>query len=101
MSLSYYDPATDKIVGCEPGSFNYYHEERHRQQYKTGWAEKVDILHIYLYYISFVFGLAALVFFGLKAMFLTIGIIMTPHIIGLGILEIDANIYAIYKGVHK
>ena len=30
-----YDPSTDKIEGCEPGTFEYWHEERHRWQNKN------------------------------------------------------------------
>lgn len=35
---TFYDPVTDTIHGTEEGTLSWYHEDRHRQQYKKGTA---------------------------------------------------------------
>lgn len=101
MTLSYYDPIKDEIVGCKEDSYSYYHERRHQWQYKKGIADKIDIMHIYLYYLAIFSILPSLFFGGLFLMVVIIGILMTPYIIALLLLELDAYIigYIDYRKV--
>lgn len=90
--MSYYDPATDKILNCEKGSYAYAHEERHRAQYKSGIAEKIDKLSVWCYYVAFVTGPLGLLFGGFTGMLLGVGAAMTPHVAGVLLLEVDAYV---------
>ncbi len=88
----YYDPVSDRIVGAVPGSWAYAHEERHREQYRRGWAQRVDMLHMRLYYAAFVAGPVGWWVGGWRGWFLGVGVAMTPHIVGVGLLELDAYV---------
>jgi VanZ family protein len=46
-----YDPNTDKILGCTKGSKEYYHEERHRQQYSIKIIRSLDFIFTYIRYM--------------------------------------------------
>ena len=47
--MAHYDSSTDQIYGCKKFSAVWYHEDRHRQQWKSGmlrfmWSMKEKIL---------------------------------------------------------
>jgi hypothetical protein len=97
VKVPHYDPVTDTIRDCEEGTFTYYHELRHREQYVSGLADKFDIMHIYLYYAAIIAGGVGLVFFDAFTMVFLIGVCMFPHVLACLYLEIDANIVGYYN----
>lgn len=97
--MARYEPDTDTICGAEPRSWAYYHEIRHREQYKHGWARRADKLHIWMYYAAFIGGPAGAWNLGVYGWFVGIGIAMTPHILALALLEADAYVVGTWRYV--
>lgn len=90
--IATYNPTTDKIEGCEKGTYTYEHELRHREQYKNGSAIFTDRLHIVLYYLAFLNMPFGYMIAGWTGVFLSVGVFMLPHILSLLYLELDASI---------
>lgn len=90
--MSYYDPVEDKIHNCEPGSYAYAHEERHREQYRSGIATRLDKMSVWCYYCAIFAGFFGLVATGITGMIFGIGLCMFPMIVGNFGLEVDAYI---------
>lgn len=90
--MSYYDPQSDQILNCKPGSYAYAHEERHRAQYKAGIADKIDRMGVWCYYVAAFAGFIGLVFSGWIGMLIGIGLGQFPYICGLVLLEVDAYV---------
>jgi nicotinamide riboside transporter PnuC len=86
----YYDPGLDTIYGCEPGTYSWHHENRHRQQYKKGKAELLDQLYVICYYASFLCALGGWIVGGPWGMIKGIGLAFLPHVISQLYLETDA-----------
>ena len=96
-TLTHYDPNTDIIHGAEPGTWAYMHEERHREQYERGVAQKADRLHMWLYYAAFIAGPVGAWTLGVFGWFVGVGMAMTPHILSLAYLELDAYIVGTWR----
>lgn len=94
---AYYDPVTDTIHGCKPGSYAYAHEERHREQYKKGKAELLDKLYVISYYASFVCAVGGFIVKGPWGMVEGIGLAFLPHVISQLYLEADAYIVGLIR----
>lgn len=90
--MAYYDPKTGEIIGCIPGSYTYAHELRHKWQHEKGILERVDRLHVFCYYLSFVMGAVGFIFLHWLGFFFGIGIAMSPYILASFLLELDAYI---------
>lgn len=88
--MPYYDPVSDSIHGCEPGSYAWYHEDRHRQQYKRGKADLLDQLYVICYYASFLCAVGGFVVGGPWGSVKGIGLAFLPHVISQLYLEADA-----------
>lgn len=98
---SYYDPKTDTIENAMPGTYAWEHEQRHREQYQKGIAQKVDKLQVFGYYCGmtvmlfgwihhFISGTGWVVLgIGLLA---TIGLGYLPFTLGMVYLEADAHL---------
>lgn len=97
MMKAYYDPISDSIHGCEPGSYAYAHEERHREQYKKGNAAKLDQLYVICYYASFICAVGGFLANGWPGMAEGIGLAFLPHVISQLYLEGDAYIMGYLK----
>ena len=97
--MAYYNPRTDKIMGCKRGSYAWEHENRHRDQYKKGIAHLVDNLHLVWYNIAFLTGSGGFVFDRWHGLFIGIGLAMFPHILGLAYLEGDAYLVGLYRWI--
>lgn len=110
LLTAHYDNKTDSIHGCKKGGLVWFHEKRHQWQYNhpiIGFIIKA------VYFIFIVFGsliLSLFIFclldgdvsFKFNTAAKAIGILITPHIILVWLLEIDAWIASIYwklKGV--
>lgn len=93
MKSAYYDPKTDTIHNAEPGSYKWYHEDRHRHQYKKGKAEMLDSLYVICYYTSFIAAAGGFIVNGPWGMIEGIGFSFLPHVISMAYLEADAYIY--------
>lgn len=88
---AYYDPLTDTIHGCREGSYAWFHEARHREQYKRGKAELLDQLYVICYYASFLCAIGGWVFGGGPwGMVKGIGLAFLPHVLSQAYLEADA-----------
>lgn len=95
--MAYYDPTTDSIVGADHGSYAYFHESRHREQYQRGVAEKVDSVNVICYYAAFISGPVGWYHLGVWGWFIGIGMAMTGPILGLAALELDAYIIGTWR----
>lgn len=95
---AYYDPNLDKINGCEKGSLAWFHEDRHREQFRNNiFNSIVNTTHILFYSVSFCIlylGLAGGIF---KESLTLIGLISLPYLALLLLAEIDAWIMGIYR----
>lgn len=89
---AYYDPVTDTIHGCEPGTYAHFHELRHRDQYKRGKAALLDQLYVICYYASFLTSIGGWIVGGPWGMIKGIGLAFLPHVISMAYLEADAYI---------
>jgi len=99
MFTGRYDPRTEKIEGCEPFGFVWYHESRHKQQLSNKDISNADFLTSVIatvakavLFISFMYGFSNPILFleGSKiALYLFI-----PSMMFNLVLEWDANIYA-------
>lgn len=95
---AYYDPRLDAIVGAERGSYAWEHEQRHREQYHSGIAQKVDVLQVWGYYCGMSPLLLSVFFIPwlgfskalLLACLATIGLAYLPFTLGMVYLEADA-----------
>lgn len=97
LLTAYYDPLTDNIVGAVRGSYAWFHEQRHREQYERGVAQKADQLHVWLYYAAFLAGPVGAWFLGLWGWFVGVGMAFTPHVFALAFLELDAYVVGSYR----
>lgn len=89
-----YDPKTNKIHNCKKGSFNWHHENRHKQQAKNKTLYKIDN---YTYILGYYTGMFSLIGYFVSKhilwVFLTF-IGWVPHTLYCLWIELDANIYA-------
>lgn len=100
----YYNPTTDTIHNCEEYSWAWFHEMRHRKQsYAFPWIKFImETCFCYGYYVAGMLSVA-LFFWGESGLiFKTIGLIMSPYILILSLMETDAFLigtiqYLIYK----
>lgn len=91
--MAHYDPRTDTIHGCEPGTYAYHHEMRHREQYKNGNAETLDKLYVICYYASFLCAVGGWIVAGPWGMVQGIGLSFLPHVLSMAYLEADAYLF--------
>jgi len=101
MNNAMYDPVNDKIIGAEPGTKSWYHEDRHRQQYKAH-KTKIDILDFLLDYFRYSFSVMVIVYLGLpfplfKIILYFAGIVLAVLSCIELALEFDAEVYAQVK----
>lgn len=80
LNQPHFDPVTNRIVGCEEGTFKYYHELRHKQQNDDGWLLVMSFLLLISLTLVFIFQHWIFSVIGLFALFT---------------IEIDAWIYSI------
>lgn len=90
----YYDPRTDRIMGCKPGTWQYAHEERHRWQFKKfpRLEESITKVHIRGYYGSIMASIILFLFIGWLGIIVGVGMGMLPHVTLTAIMEADAYI---------
>lgn len=98
---AYYDPVSDRIHGCEPGSYAWEHERRHREQYLRGKAELLDQLHVLCYYVSFLCAIGGWIVAGPWGMIQGIGFAFLPHVLSLAYLEGDAYLVGFVRWRRK
>lgn len=101
MVSAFYDPVKDEIVGAKVGSFAWFHESRHREQYVSGWAVRADILHIYCYYSAFFACVLGFFLLGYLGLLVGIGACMLPHVLSLALLELDAYVVGTFRWLRK
>lgn len=99
--MTHYDPNTDTIHGAESGTWAYLHEERHREQYARGMAQRADQMHMWLYYAAFIAGPVGAWKLGEYGWFIGVGIAMTPHIMALAYLEADAYLVGTWRWMRR
>ena len=96
--MAYYDSVTDTIVNCKPGTLAWYHEQRHRLQYKKA---KVGYIVDYIGMIVYTVGailLGAMLITGYYLEgFILLGIIVSPYIFLTALLELDAHFFGSIK----
>jgi hypothetical protein len=99
----YYDPKTDRIVGCKPGTWQYSHELRHRWQFKKypRLEESITKVHIRSYYASIIASILLTILFGFKGVIIGVGMGMLPHILLTAIMELDAYVVGTYYHLAK
>lgn len=95
---AHYDPESDTIQGCEPGTFAYMHEHRHQQQFQY---ELIQLLDQFTH--DFALGTAgAATAIGLLLNDLSFGLMLVglwslPYFALNWVLEIDATIIPLLK----
>ncbi len=89
--FAYYDSKKDKIIGAKPDTLVYYHEEGHRQQFKNGTGQFINMWGGY-------FLIATVWFLAMDAWWVwtTASAIIMMYLL-LFFLEIDAWFYAFTK----
>jgi hypothetical protein len=90
----YYDPATDTIHGCKPGTWAHYHELRHRHQYQQhpGLDDTLAKLHIRGYYAALISGVICGLARGPLWAIVAVGLCMLPHLAVIALMEGDAYV---------
>ena len=101
MTMSYYDPKTDRIEGCVEGSFAWYHELVHRRQYHRGLLDRADRLHVWLLYTVFFGFLPSWWLFGFFGMLLFVGLLFFPHVLLSGFIELEAYVVGTIEWYRK
>ena len=93
MKMPYYDSKTDTMHNCKKYSYDWFHEDRHRKQYKIKWINKLDAYsHIFGYYASFAMIFALLLDGSVRLVPTAIGVCMLPYIMLMFCIEVDAYI---------
>jgi hypothetical protein len=52
---AHYDPVSDKILGCEPDTISYYHEEGHQKWYKEGVESTIELWQQFCMWTALIF----------------------------------------------
>lgn len=83
-----YNPKTDQIEGCTDNTSIWFHEVRHRQQFKNKIIKAIDF---YVGQFSYIVGSTFLFLsmFNTDAMYV-VGLAYAPTLIFIGYLEADA-----------
>jgi len=95
IKFAYYDSITDTIANASKYSYSWFHEMRHRTQSIKTPINKWSInISVYSYYL----GIGLLYFLIIGSInyiefFKLLGIVYTPYIVLLTIIELDAYIF--------
>jgi len=93
-NMAYYDPVTDTIANCKPNTYAWYHEQRHRVQYKKSpFGDITDYIGMLSYTVSFIVFINMLWTSAYLQGFIIMGILVTPYILMCAALEMDAHIF--------
>jgi len=96
-NLAWYDPKTDTIQNCEPGTKAYTHESRHQQQFHNPKIKVINIITEYAALLGQAMLMGSIIWMiaGMPYKWLVIiaAVFTLPNFLFIQYIEIDANLY--------